>query len=231
MDRVSVVQYSRDAEAHFYLNTYTTKDDVLDTVRGLRHKGGRTLNTGAALHVVEKLNVGENNDRVSVVQYSRDADAHFYLNTYTTKDDVLDTVRGLRHKGGRTLNTGAALHVVEKLNVGENNDRVSVVQYSRDAEAHFYLNTYTTKDDVLDTVRGLRHKGGRTLNTGAALHVVEKLNVGENNDRVSVVQYSRDAEAHFHLNTYTTKDDVLDMVRGLRHKGGRTLNTGAALQY
>uniref|UniRef100_A0A3Q3GU72 VWFA domain-containing protein n=1 Tax=Labrus bergylta TaxID=56723 RepID=A0A3Q3GU72_9LABR len=62
--------------------------------------------------------------------------------------------------------------VVEKLNVGPNNDRVSVVQYSRDAEIHFYLNTYTTRQDILDTVRGLRHRGGRPLNTGAALQYV-----------------------------------------------------------
>lgn len=60
---------------------------------------------------------------------------------------------------------------------------------------------------------------------------VEKLNVGQNRDRVSVVQYSRDAEVNFYLNTYTTQEDVVDSVRGLRHKGGRPLNTGAALQY
>ena len=60
---------------------------------------------------------------------------------------------------------------------------------------------------------------------------VEKLNVGQNKDRVSVVQYSRDAEVHFYLNTYTTKEDVVDSVRGLRHRGGRPLYTGAALQY
>jgi len=47
-----VVQYSRDPEAHFYLNTYSRKEDVLDTLRGLRHKGGRPLNTGAALQYV-----------------------------------------------------------------------------------------------------------------------------------------------------------------------------------
>jgi len=62
--------------------------------------------------------------------------------------------------------------VVEKLNVGENKDRVSVVQYSRDAEVSFYLNTYTTKEDVVDSVRELRHKGGAPLNTGAALQHV-----------------------------------------------------------
>lgn len=61
--------------------------------------------------------------------------------------------------------------------------------------------------------------------------VVDKLNVGENKDRVSVVQYSREAEVNFYLNTLKTKEDVVDSVRGLRHKGGRPLNTGAALQY
>ncbi|XP_061774646.1 collagen alpha-3(VI) chain-like [Nerophis ophidion] len=61
--------------------------------------------------------------------------------------------------------------------------------------------------------------------------VVETLNVDDNRDRVSVVQYSRDAAIQFYLNTYTTKGEILDIVRGLRHKGGRPLNTGAALQY
>ncbi len=61
--------------------------------------------------------------------------------------------------------------------------------------------------------------------------VVEQFNTEANRDRVSVVQYSRDAEVQFYLNSYTTKEDVLDRVRGIRHKGGRPLNTGAALQY
>ena len=59
--------------------------------------------------------------------------------------------------------------VVETLNVDDGTDRVSVVQYSRDPAVQFYLNTYRTKDEILDSVRGLRHKGGRPLNTGAAL--------------------------------------------------------------
>uniref|UniRef100_A0AAR2IY17 VWFA domain-containing protein n=1 Tax=Pygocentrus nattereri TaxID=42514 RepID=A0AAR2IY17_PYGNA len=640
-DRVSVVQFSREPEAHFYLNTYTTKESVLNTVRGLRHRGGRPLNTGAALQyvrdnvftassgsrrlegvpqllillsggrsfdnidmpasslkelgvltfavgsrgsdsrelqkisydpssalsvtdfanlptvqeqlfsrintvligktdserrmtrrdvvflldgsdgtrdsfpamrdfvqrMVDRLNVSDRRDRVSVVQFSREPEAHFYLNTYTTKESVLNTVRGLRHRGGRPLNTGAALQyvrdnvftassgsrrlegvpqllillsggrsfdnidmpasslkelgvltfavgsrgsdsrelqkisydpssalsvtdfanlptvqeqlfsrintvreetktvsptqivepeaqrrdvvflldgsdgtrsgfpamkdfvlrVMEKLNVAEDKDRVSVVQFSRDPETHFYLNTYTRKDDIVDTVSVLRHKGGRPLNTGAALQyvrdnvftassgsrrlegvpqilillsgarsfdnvdvpasalkdlgvliftigsrgsdsrelqkishepkyalsvsdftelpnvqeqlvntveavsvpitpasptptgmtadvvflldgsdgtrngfpamldfvqkVVEKLNVEENRDRVSVVQYSRDPETHFYLNTYSEETDVLDTIKTLRHRGGRPLNTGSALQY
>uniref|UniRef100_A0A3P9LKQ2 Collagen, type VI, alpha 3 n=1 Tax=Oryzias latipes TaxID=8090 RepID=A0A3P9LKQ2_ORYLA len=624
-DRVSVVQYSREAEVHFSLNTHRTREDVMDAVRGLRHRGGRPLNTGAALQyvmdnvftnstgsrrlkgvpqilillaggrsfdnvdtpasalkqrgifvfaigsrtsdsrelqrlsfepsyalsvsdfsgldtvqeqisslmsaavtpardvvflldatdatrsdfpamqdfvqrVVEMLLVDEKKDRVSVVQYSRDPAVQFYLNTYMTKDEILNAVRNLRHKGGRSLNTGAALQylmenvftassgsrrlegvpqllilltggrsfdnvdtpasalkqrgifvfaigsrtsdsrelqrlsfepsyalsvsdfsgldtvqeqisslmsaavvrsqpltttetardvvflldatdatrsdfpamqdfvqrVVEMLLVDEKKDRVSVVQYSRDPAVQFYLNTYMTKDEILNAVRNLRHKGGRSLNTGAALQylrenvftassgsrrlegvpqllillssgrsadsvdapasalkqmgiltfavgsrgsdsrelqrishnpnsvisvteftdlssvpqqllasveallidvtpetptdsakkdvvflldgsdgtrngfsamrdfverLVEKLSVGENKDRVSVVQYSREAEVHFSLNTHRTREDVMDAVRGLRHRGGRPLNTGAALQY
>ncbi|XP_040004076.1 collagen alpha-3(VI) chain-like [Xiphias gladius] len=48
--------------------------------------------------------------------------------------------------------------VVETLSVDDNKDRVSVVQYSSDPTVQFYLNTYTTKSEILDGVRGLRHK-------------------------------------------------------------------------
>lgn len=61
--------------------------------------------------------------------------------------------------------------------------------------------------------------------------VVEKLNVDGNKDHVSVVQYSDTAEVNFNLGMHSTKDYVIDAVRGLRHKGGSPLNTGAALQY
>lgn len=64
--------------------------------------------------VVARLNIGENKDRVSVVQFSRDTDIHFYLNTYTTKEDILGTVRVLRQKGGKPLNMGAALQYVRE---------------------------------------------------------------------------------------------------------------------
>lgn len=61
--------------------------------------------------------------------------------------------------------------------------------------------------------------------------VVETLSVDDNKDRVSVAQYSRDPTVQFYLNTYTTKSQILDTLRDLRPKGGRSLNTGEALQY
>lgn len=61
--------------------------------------------------------------------------------------------------------------------------------------------------------------------------VVETLNVGQNTDRVSVVQYSQNPETNFALNTYMTKQDVLVAVKNLTHKGGGPRYTGAALDY
>lgn len=62
--------------------------------------------------------------------------------------------------------------IVERINVSEGRDHVSVVQFSSDPVVHFYLNTYTTKESILNTIRGLRHKGGRPLKTGMALQYV-----------------------------------------------------------
>lgn len=63
-------------------------------------------------------------------------------------------------------------NIVERLKVSEDRDHVSVVQFSRAPEVYFYLNSYTTKESILNTVRDLRHKGGRPLNTGMALQYV-----------------------------------------------------------
>ncbi|XP_067371141.1 collagen alpha-3(VI) chain-like isoform X9 [Channa argus] len=450
-DRVSVVQYSRDPAVQFYLNTYTTEGEILDTVRGLRHKGGRPLNTGAALQflrdnvftasagsrhldrvpqVLILLSGGRSSDSVDapasalkqmgvqtfaigtrssdlteLQKISHDPSSTLFVSEFTELPSVQEqlssvmstvlvratpktpTVPGEKKPTGRDVvflldgsdgtRTGFPAmrdfvhRVVEKLNVENDKDRISLVQYSRDPAVQFYLNTYTTKGEILDTVRGLRHKGGRPLNTGAALQflrdnvftasagsrsldrvpqmlillcggsssdsvdapasalkqmgvqtfaigtrssdlnelqkishdststlfvseftelpnveeqlssvmstvlvratpitpavpvekkptgrdvvflldgsdgtrtgfpamrdfvqrVVETLSVDNDKDRVSVVQYSRDPAVQFYLNTYTTEGEILDAVRGLRHKGGRPLNTGAALRF
>ena len=61
--------------------------------------------------------------------------------------------------------------------------------------------------------------------------VIEALNVQENKDRVSVVQYSSDPQTHFNLGTYKGEQDVLAAIRHIQHKGGMPLNTGTALDY
>lgn len=64
--------------------------------------------------------------------------------------------------------------VVEKLDVGLDKVRVSVVQYSEDPKLEFLLNEYSTKEEVRQAVSKIRNKGGNRLNTGRALEWVSR---------------------------------------------------------
>lgn len=66
------------------------------------------------------------------------------------------------------------LNIVEKLDVGLNKVRISVVQYSEDPKLEFLLNEHSTKEEVRQSVRKMRIKGGTVLNTGQALNWVSK---------------------------------------------------------
>lgn len=61
--------------------------------------------------------------------------------------------------------------------------------------------------------------------------VIEKLDVGLDNVRVAVVQYSDDPKTEFRLNDYSTKDEVLQAIAKLQSKGGSRLNTGRAIAF
>ncbi|GLD51478.1 uncharacterized protein AKAME5_000452200 [Lates japonicus] len=305
-----------DPAVQFYLNTYTTKGEILDTVRGLRHKGGRPLNTGAALQYLRDnvftasagsrrlegvpqvlillcggksfdsvdapasalkqlgvltfaigtrssdsrelqnishdpsyaLSVSEFTDLPSVQQQLQSSVEAVVIDVTPEsptvlvekkpmgRDDVflLDGSDGTR--SGFPAMRDFVQRVVETLSVDDNKDRVSVVQYSRDPAVQFYLNTYTTKGEILDTVRVSNSSSSppeAVVIDATQNHqlYLSSRDTEVDDNRPFQVQYSRDPAVQFYLNTYTTKGEILDTVRGLRHKGGRPLNTGAALQY
>lgn len=85
------------------------------------------------------------------------------------KDVVKDIVFLLDGSDGTKSGFGAVCdfvqRVVEKLNVEESKYRVSVVQYSDNAVVDFYLKTYSTKTEVLNAIKVLKHKGGQLANS------------------------------------------------------------------
>ncbi|XP_064801189.1 collagen alpha-3(VI) chain-like [Oncorhynchus masou masou] len=254
-DRVSVVQYSRESEAHFYLNTYTTKEDVVDTVRGLRHKGGRPLNTGAALQYVRDnvFTASSGSRRTEGVPQIL-----ILLNGGRSFDNVDTPASALKELGvlvfgiGTRSSDSRELQKISydpsyALSVSEFTDLPNVQQQLLSAMSTVIVQvttmTPTVKTTILVESQAPRRdvvflldgsdgtRSGFPAMRDFVQRVVETLGVDENKDRVAVVQYSRDPAAQFYLNTYTTKGEILNTVRGLRHKGGRPLNTGAALQY
>uniref|UniRef100_A0A0P6JDH5 Collagen alpha-1(XIV) chain n=1 Tax=Heterocephalus glaber TaxID=10181 RepID=A0A0P6JDH5_HETGA len=61
-------------------------------------------------------------------------------------------------------------------------------------------------------------------------NLVTAFNVGSGRTQIGLSQYSGDPRIEWHLNAFSTKDEVIDAVRNLPYKGGNTL-TGLALNY
>lgn len=113
--------------------------------------------------VVESLNLEENRDQVAVVQYSRDATVNFYLNSYSSKNDVLSSIRTMRHKLGRPLNTGKALEFVR------DNVFAASVGGRRAESVPQYLYVFSggrSEDDVRGPAQSLIENGIRTFSIG-----------------------------------------------------------------
>uniref|UniRef100_A0A8C5PNE2 VWFA domain-containing protein n=1 Tax=Leptobrachium leishanense TaxID=445787 RepID=A0A8C5PNE2_9ANUR len=60
--------------------------------------------------------------------------------------------------------------------------------------------------------------------------LINGFDVGLNNIRIGLVQYSDTPRTEFNLNTYNSKEEVLKYIRNLNYKGGGT-NTGFSLQF
>lgn len=109
------------------------------------------------------MNLEESRDQVAVVQYSRDATVNFYLNSYSSKNDVLNSIGTMRHKSGRALNLGKALEFVK--------DNVFAASVGgRGAESvPQYLYVFSggrSDDDVREPAQSLRENGIKTICIG-----------------------------------------------------------------
>ncbi|XP_028820506.1 collagen alpha-3(VI) chain-like [Denticeps clupeoides] len=231
-DRVSVVQYSREPEVHFYLNTYERKQDIVDTVRGLRHKGGRPLNTGAALQYVRDnvFTPSSGSRRLDGVPQMLIllSGGRSFDNVYTPASSLKELGVQIFAIGTRSADSTELQRISKDpssaVSVSEFTDLPNVQQQllaavesvavpSKPETPTVLVPVSTARKDVvflLDGSDGTRN--GFPSMKDFVQRVVEKLNVIDDKDRVAVVQYSREPEVHFYLNTYERKQDVFDNV-------------------
>ncbi|XP_072852842.2 collagen alpha-1(XX) chain [Pogona vitticeps] len=64
--------------------------------------------------------------------------------------------------------------LVAPFNIARDKIRVGLSQYSSDPRTEWDLNTYSTRDEVLEALRSLRYKGGNTFTGLALTHVLEQ---------------------------------------------------------
>lgn len=159
------------------------------------------------LLLAKGIRLGQNRDRISVVQYSDNATVDFFLNTHFSRQEVIDSIKNLRHKGGELLYTGAALQYVK--------DNVfSVLSGSRRLEGVpqilVLLSSVRSRDDVRVPVKALKEIGVFPLSIGTP-----------NADTLELQTISYQPNYFFIVNfddLFMIKEDVLSLIKEVSNK-------------
>ncbi|XP_059503101.1 collagen alpha-3(VI) chain isoform X2 [Stegostoma tigrinum] len=258
-DRVQIglVQFSNYAESEFYLNTYSSEDEILRHVEGIRLRGGTPLNTGAALDYVYRNHFTRSSGSrkedgvpqlLVLITAGRSRDYIKQSVDALKRADVTVFAVGTRNADSAQLREVASEpslllsvnefrslpHVQEQLMIsmtsppepGESTDRPSVPVNPGVPDGG-------SRRDIVFLIDGSDNVGNRNVPfvRDFLTSIIQNLDIDSDRVQVGLVQYSNFAETEFYLNTYSSEDEILSHVEGLRLRGRNTLNTGAALEY
>ncbi|XP_039674202.1 collagen alpha-3(VI) chain [Perca fluviatilis] len=247
--RVSVVQHSERPTPTFYLNTYQTKDEVIRAVTGMTLAGGRSLNTGAALRFMKDTILSERHgSRASqnVPQFL------IVLAAGRSRDSVKDSAGALKTEGVVPFGVGVKDADPKQIAAISHNPSFAfnVREFSELSTVTQRLNNYVSlpREELTEVLKQVQSNAAKrdivflldgsdnTINGFPEIKlfvksIVESLSVSESQDRVSVVQFANHPEVNFYLSSHKAKDDIINAIDNLRHKGGRRLNIGGALQF
>ncbi|XP_062907880.1 collagen alpha-3(VI) chain isoform X2 [Mobula hypostoma] len=254
--QVGLVLYSDLSDSEFFLNTYSTKDEIISHVRRLRPRGGTVLKTGEALKYVLKYLF----TKYSGSRHEEGVPQFLVLITGgRSRDDVKEASETLSRAGIKTLAIGFEDSIKRQLRevsldpslALDMKDLRSLQEIEWDALfPSSTLNSVTqtsvlpisptakvvtkaAKKDIVFLIDGSFHVGNRNLPAIRSFitSIIESLDIGSDKVQVGLVQYSDAVTPEFYLNTYSSKDELIAKVKKLTLRGGNEVKTGAALDY
>nr|XP_023967848.1 collagen alpha-3(VI) chain isoform X6 [Chrysemys picta bellii] len=250
--QIGVVQYSDQPRTEFSLNRYSTKADVLNAVKALSFLGGEEANIGAALEsVVENHFTRAGGSRIEegVPQVL------VLISGGESSDDIREAVLAVKQASIFSFSIGVlnadsaelqqiatdgsfAFTALDIRNLADLQELllpniIGVAQRLVLLNAPTFVTEVQNKRDIIFLLDG-------SLNVGNAyfpfvrdfvVSLVNGLDVGNDNVRVGLVQFSDTPTTEFFLNTFPNKADIITRLRQLFPKGGSVLNTGLALDF
>ncbi|KAF4791131.1 hypothetical protein TURU_133491 [Turdus rufiventris] len=253
--RVAVAQYSNTIQPEFLLDTYEDKADIVSAIQQLKLMGGSPLNTGAALdYLIKNVFTVSSGSRIAegVPQFL------ILLTADRSQDDVRRPSVVLKTSGTVPFGIGIgnadltelqtisflpdfAISVpdfsqLDSVQQAISNRVIRLTKQEIESLAPDLVFTSPSpagvKRDVVFLVDGSRSAAQEFYLVRDLIgRIVNKLDVGIDTTRISVVQFSEHPHVEFLLNTHSTKDEVQTAINQLRAKGGRQVNVGEALEF
>uniref|UniRef100_A0A5F9C4J3 VWFA domain-containing protein n=1 Tax=Oryctolagus cuniculus TaxID=9986 RepID=A0A5F9C4J3_RABIT len=243
--QVAVAQYADTVRPEFYFNTYPTKREVITAVRRMKPLDGAALNTGSALDFVR------NNLFTSSAGYRAAEGVPRLLVLVTggkSMDDVSQPAQELKRSSILAFAIGN--NVADQAELEEIAFDPTLVFTAAEFRAAPLqamlgsvlapLRTLSGTTEVHANKRDIMFLLDGSVNVGQTnfpyvrdfvVSLVNSLDVGSDNIRVGLVQFSDSPVTEFSLDTYQTKPELLAHLRQLQLQGGSGLNTGSALSY
>ncbi|XP_023137697.2 collagen alpha-6(VI) chain-like isoform X2 [Amphiprion ocellaris] len=242
--RIGLAQFSDDTYQEFLLNDHMNRPSLLNAVRQVPHRKGGTQ-TGKALEFLLKQyftkQAGSRADQrvpqIAVVITDGDS-----------TDDVSEPARKLRNHGVLLFSIG-----VGQINQKELNKIASVPRFRLTIDSFDALQklTNTLLQTVCDSIENQQKAVAEKFSDLFFLvdssmpqvkfsqfrtdfiRMLSRHNIGASSHRVGLAQFTRNVREEFRLNTYQTKQDIIQAARRfrLRPQPGQPGNVTAAMQY
>ncbi|KAJ8253172.1 hypothetical protein GJAV_G00209900 [Gymnothorax javanicus] len=165
--------------------------------------------------IVDLFYTERDNLQIGLAHYAADVTDSFFLNTYKNKDDILDAITRTEYKGGRRLNTEAAIkHVQENHFIKAKGSRID----DGVPQMLMLIKGGRSEDDSKTAALALKNSGVRVYAIGVGDFEDDLYNLGS--DQTTVYKARNFAELS-ELNEqilFTLDDDI----RGSKHSGDGT---------
>ncbi|XP_067117016.1 collagen alpha-3(VI) chain-like isoform X1 [Osmerus mordax] len=252
-DRVQIglMQFAGNPKIEFYLNSFSSKQDVLNSVSQLRGVGGSILNTGAAMdyalanmfqastgsrkrqgvqQVLVLVTGGPSQDQVKRIadKVALAGVLTFTVSSGQADSALLKSVAFVPNLAYHERSWTGLANVVGEIMT----PLITVVGDTDVTQGEVIEEVTGGERDVAFLIDGSDNvRADFSYIRDFILKVIEPLDIGMDRVRISVVQQSERPTANFYLNTYQNKDEVMRAVNSLTPAGGRSLNTGVALKF
>ncbi|CAM2105657.1 unnamed protein product [Caretta caretta] len=233
--RVGLAQYSREGHVEFLLNTYKSKEDMLNHIQGRVTFLGGPLQTGSALEFLHKVFFKEEaGSRISqgTPQFA------VVITSAKSKDDVAEAAEELKEIGVKVISVGVQNSDWEEMEVIATSplvyqvngvqgisqlhqDITDVLEASVQQQYDSALDAKVPAADIVFLVDESSRIGLRNfqLTRTFLLKIVNALDIGPNNIRVGLVLYSDEPRLEFTLDTFEDKSDILNYLTKLPYRG------------